>query len=948
MAGRVLRRILILIVAASAIIASVALIAREWAIPAYIRYKLASELGNYWRGEVKVGDVQIYFAGLASINDVVLSDNQGNDWARIDSIRISLKNWPSSKPSLDVNFNHVVMHAHMDNEMPLVIPPAQEPSDPLTLDDLDFFESIKIHRLSLGATKEQNRLDLDDLAILASRAENGISLQARPVSSGADQLTMLGIIDAEGECKIEAQARYALSPDEAQFFSSVLKDIAGITITSGELTAWLSGRGELDRLSELDLVGLGELRDGAIGIQDAVEVSNIVGRVSLAQREIEITDVSADVMGGRLEARGEVKPLEDQTVFAGTGNVRDVDLHLLADAIGVELADGRVGAEVEFAYEGLWRLGGEIAFDIQNEQPGRLSGKVDVVFDDDALVRLADWRWAHPGRELVSVREAVIGFSPACLTLENVTLVTPGGLLKGRAEVLTTEDEPVYSGRFSSEDFDVLAFLPELPDDAPDTLRISLVGEVSGVGASRIVARTTGPARVNWIDEQISATGDLTMSIEAHDLAEGFSFEKASITCQLDDGWMWVNRQLVIKDCAIFADVGERGASGRIRAGVSGGTVDGQLTGELQDEGLRYSGDLRVGGIDSTEFPHVIASMPEWLHQGMIDGRVQFEGVDLKYLATSGEGSALVQFDTQGVGKAGARYMFDVRIDGLDGAEKPWEVHGTARIEDGFVADNNDVHLASNVRISAISFGRSADVSSIRAKLLGGSAHGMLRLDFMPDEDFLLRGGVTIDNLELPRLAATMGDEESELRGLMDVNYRFLALNSDVNSLRGNGMVLIRNSRMMGVPVFDQILAALGAQPDAGTKTDLDLLFSNQGEIVTVRGSRLATPIIALNIVPGATANLNTHEIDAYVVAAALSDVEAMINTPFLSLLVPFARSASQLHVSGRWDSKDTIRISKEPIRDVGGATVRFFKDAVKTGGELGDTFIQPAREMAP
>ena len=106
--------------------------------------------------------------------------------------------------------------------------------------------------------------------------------------------------------------------------------------------------------------------------------------------------------------------------------------------------------------------------------------------------------------------------------------------------------------------------------------------------------------------------------------------------------------------------------------------------------------------------------------------------------------------------------------------------------------------------------------------------------------------------------------------------------------------------------------------------------------------------MLAISPIAGGTINLATGELDLHVVAALLRDIDALANVPLLELLMPLSRRLSQLHVTGTWDSRETITVRKEPLRDIGAATLKFFKGVTETGGDLADIVTQPIGELTP
>ncbi|NLF31537.1 MAG: AsmA-like C-terminal region-containing protein, partial [Planctomycetes bacterium] len=306
----------------------------------------------------------------------------------------------------------------------------------------------------------------------------------------------------------------------------------------------------------------------------------------------------------------------------------------------------------------------------------------------------------------------------------------------------------------------------------------------------------------------------------------------------------------------------------------------------------------------------------------------------------SGRAAVLVGYDI------GGDFELDGRLDGLGGAG-PLEVHGTGRLS-GWNVHGGDAAVAESFTVNVRAFGRSIDIGGVHGRLLEGQAFGAFRVDLPAGEPTRTQGWMTVDDLSLERLAAALGRTDVDVAGRLDVGYRFTADAPAASALRGGGGLSVRDSRMLGVPVLTAVLGAVRARSEAASDTDVELAFTNVGDRVTLTGGRLATPIVAISPLPGGTVRLATGELDVHVVAALLADISQYLDFPVLDLIVPFTQQATQLHITGTWESRESVTIAKEPLRDLGEATVRFFKGAVETGGELTESFTEPARAIAP
>jgi len=109
------RRIVKTFAALALLVTIVALLAKPWIIPAVLRWQASSALADYWDGRLEIGEVDFRWSEPIELRNIRLSDARGRMWASVGSVRVTLRNWPSTRPVLtDVEVSSVNLTAYFD------------------------------------------------------------------------------------------------------------------------------------------------------------------------------------------------------------------------------------------------------------------------------------------------------------------------------------------------------------------------------------------------------------------------------------------------------------------------------------------------------------------------------------------------------------------------------------------------------------------------------------------------------------------------------------------------------------------------------------------------------------------------------------------------------------------------------------------------------------------
>jgi hypothetical protein len=99
--------------------------------------------------------------------------------------------------------------------------------------------------------------------------------------------------------------------------------------------------------------------------------------------------------------------------------------------------------------------------------------------------------------------------------------------------------------------------------------------------------------------------------------------------------------------------------------------------------------------------------------------------------------------------------------------------------------------------------------------------------------------------------------------------------------------------------------------------------------------------MLAIKAEPGGTINLESGDLDMYVVGVGWRQFHGVASRlPVVRLFVDIKDKLVRLRVKGNWSGPRDKMITKQPVGDVGEATLGFFKGVIDEGGHLGKTVL--------
>jgi len=278
------------------------------------------------------------------------------------------------------------------------------------------------------------------------------------------------------------------------------------------------------------------------------------------------------------------------------------------------------------------------------------------------------------------------------------------------------------------------------------------------------------------------------------------------------------------------------------------------------------------------------------------------------------------------------------RLRGRLDAPDQWQLSGQVALT-GFRFEGPHGHLAKDLYCAMTLDGRTIRIARFDALGCGGKVTAGGQADVGADGKVTYRGQLKATGVDLPTLTQTVaGPDNTAQRGTLSLEVTYSGAGG---SVRGSGLLGLDNADVMTLSLFAEIFKRINLGDSAQLRTsDLRAAFSFKGSQVTIEHGRLANPLSAIDVERGGKINVQTRQLDLYVMGVPLKAVESILDLPIIDVLSePFRNLRNKLirlRIRGDWSAPPGTLITKQPVGDVSQATVGFFKDVAKSGGKLG------------
>jgi hypothetical protein len=257
---------------------------------------------------------------------------------------------------------------------------------------------------------------------------------------------------------------------------------------------------------------------------------------------------------------------------------------------------------------------------------------------------------------------------------------------------------------------------------------------------------------------------------------------------------------------------------------------------------------------------------------------------------------------------------------------------GHGRITEGKVYGRQGLlcdTFAANIEFAK----RELHIENVHATGLGGVVVGDFWYALPPEGKGSYGGFARVRDVDWPTAAHRLGMEKSRT-GRISVTMRFAQRGGDPNSLTGKAAVLIDDADLGNIRLLSRLVSVLNLA-DPLQFSDAVGYFEMQGQVLDFKVARVSSRLAAVEFEKDLMVNWQTGYVRGHAVVLAFPGVKRMLlGVPILGRIVNLHRIVSRFKVEGRPAQPGKL-IYKEPLKDIGRATVDFFTGAVRSQGHI-------------
>lgn len=262
---------------------------------------------------------------------------------------------------------------------------------------------------------------------------------------------------------------------------------------------------------------------------------------------------------------------------------------------------------------------------------------------------------------------------------------------------------------------------------------------------------------------------------------------------------------------------------------------------------------------------------------------------------------------------------------------------GTINLE-GWTVVKDDKMITNNLTTEAKVKDRSFGFDNITATVCNADIVGSLYIETKQNQPTEFRGQVLVQKMSFVELTSVLGGPgQKATKGAVTFNYSFFGKGKDLQKLSGEGQIFLDDADITVIPIVPHIFRTIGlSKLDPLMMSDAECTFLMSGPVATIGTAHIANRFAAIKVERGGIINLQTEQINIYVIAAPLKQIGDIIkNVPIVNIFANLKDKLTRLHVYGHWSDPPAKLITKEPIKDIKEATVGFLQDVIKSGGQI-------------
>jgi hypothetical protein len=227
------------------------------------------------------------------------------------------------------------------------------------------------------------------------------------------------------------------------------------------------------------------------------------------------------------------------------------------------------------------------------------------------------------------------------------------------------------------------------------------------------------------------------------------------------------------------------------------------------------------------------------------------------------------------------------------------------------------------------------NIENVNGEICSGSLH--IRTTQSSQLPALSKGIIRLERVNAKCLAERFGVTNELAEGIVSLRVEWTIDGLDIIDPNFEGVVTLADADISLLPLVRSLYSFLGIRGLTPLrKSDVFIMFKTNGSLITINEGRITNTVSAIIIEPGGTFDVETREIDIYLIAAPFKNIDSVLRKiPVLSAFAAFGDKLTRIRVQGNLKDSETSLLSKQPAEDVGKAGIAFFEEALNSGGEM-------------
>jgi hypothetical protein len=299
---------------------------------------------------------------------------------------------------------------------------------------------------------------------------------------------------------------------------------------------------------------------------------------------------------------------------------------------------------------------------------------------------------------------------------------------------------------------------------------------------------------------------------------------------------------------------------------------------------------------------------------------------------------------TNGQGRLLAR----ITVSGSWDSPANLKSNGTVDFNQWEIFQDNQL-LADNFTAAAIVNNQIFDVNQFTANVCNGPVKGTVHGEILQNQSVMLSVRIAADKMSYSELANFWGVKTNKTdKGTVTLNSSFNADTNDLQSIRAAGEIFFDNIDITIIPIVPEIFNSVGlAKVDPATVSYVTCSFNMSGPVMDITSAHIANPLGAIEVEPGGKIDIQSGNLDLYVVAVPLRQlVDLPRNLPVVDIAYNLRDKLTRLYIKGNWSSPPAKLITKTPIKDIKEGTIGFFSDIIKNGDNIGQVMLKGLKSI--